>query len=182
MVYYWRFDVTDTQEERIMPTATRREVPHAGSELETLDALLQYCQETLLVKIDRLSDDDLRRPQVPSGTTLLGMVKHVAYGHRWWFRIVFANEPLEAPWTDDDPAADWRLTPEDTRESVIAFYQAEMTRAHEIALGTTPDTRSQRPGTDFSLRWILAYMIQETSRHNGQADILCELIDGRTGR
>ena len=53
-----------------MPTATRREVRHAGSELETLDALLQYCQETLLVKIDRLSDDDLRRPQVPSGTRL----------------------------------------------------------------------------------------------------------------
>ena len=48
-----------------MPSTTRREVPHAGSELETLDALLQYCQETLLVKINGLSDDDLRRPQVP---------------------------------------------------------------------------------------------------------------------
>jgi uncharacterized damage-inducible protein DinB len=165
-----------------MPTATRRDVPHAGSELETLDVLLQYCQETLLVKIDGLSDADLRRPLVPSGTTLLGMVKHVAYGHRWWFQIVFANESLAVPWTDGDPAADWHLTPDDTRESVIAFYQTEMARAHEIALGATPDARSQRPGSDFSLRWILAYMIQETSRHTGQADILCELIDGRTGR
>jgi uncharacterized damage-inducible protein DinB len=165
-----------------MPSTTRREVPHAGSELETLDALLQYCQETLLVKMDGLSEDDLRRPQVSSGTTLLGMVKHVAYGHRWWFRIVFANEPVEVPWTDDDPAADWRLTPEDTRESVLALYQTEIARAHEITLGATPDTCSQRSGTDFSLRWVLAYMIQETSRHTGQADILCELIDGRTGR
>src|SRR5262245_50006341 len=160
----------------------RRKVPHAAAELETLDALLQYCQETLLVKIDGFSDEDLRQPQVPSGTTLLGMVKHLAYAHRWWFRIVFANEPVTVPWTDDDPAADWRLTPEDTRESVIAFYQTELELCHAITLEATPDTLSQRPGTDFSLRWILAYMIQESSRHNGHADILCELIDGRTGR
>jgi len=165
-----------------LPGNTRREVPHAAAELETLDALLQYCQETLLAKIDGLSDEDLRQPQVPSGTTLLGMVKHLAYAHRWWFRIVFANESVAVPWTDDDPAADWRLTPEDSRESVIAFYQTELERAHTITLGAMPNTLSQRPGTDFALRWIVAYMIQETSRHNGQADILCELIDGRTGR
>ena len=163
-------------------TTTRREVPYVATELETLDALLQYCQETLLVKVDGLSDADLRHPLVPSGTTLLGMIKHVAYGHRWWFRIVFANEPVTMPWTDDDPAADWRLTPEDTRESVIAFYQSELEHAHTITLAAMPDAMSQRPGTNFSLRWILAYMIQETSRHNGQADILSELIDGRTGR
>ena len=165
-----------------MPTATRREVPYAAPELETLDALLQYCQETLLAKIDGLSEADLRQPHVPSGTTLLGMVKHLGYAHRWWFRIVFANEPVAVLWTEDDPAADWRLTAEDTRESVIAFYQTELAHAHTITLRATPDTLAQRPGTDVSLRWILAYMIQETSRHNGHADILCELIDGRTGR
>jgi uncharacterized damage-inducible protein DinB len=165
-----------------MPGTARRAVPQTATELETLDALLRYCQETLLVKLDGLSDADLRQPRVPSGTTLLGMVKHLAYAHRWWFRIVFANEPVGVPWTDDDPDADWHLTAEDTRESVIAFYQAEVERAHTLTLAATPDTRSQRPGTEFSLRWILAYMIQETSRHNGHADILCELIDGRTGR
>jgi uncharacterized damage-inducible protein DinB len=165
-----------------MTHIARRDVPHTASELETLDALLQYCQETLLVKIDGLSDDDLSRPRVPSGTTLLGMIKHLAYAHRWWFRIVFANEAAEVPWTADDPAADWRLAPEDTRASVIAFYQAETARARAITLAATPDTISRRSGTDFSLRWILAYMIQEISRHNGHADILCELIDGRTGR
>jgi hypothetical protein len=79
-----------------MAHIARRDVPHAAPELETLDAHLQYCQETLLVKIDGLGGDDLRRPQVPDGTTLLGMVKHLAYAHRWWFRIVFANE-------DDNP-------------------------------------------------------------------------------
>jgi uncharacterized damage-inducible protein DinB len=170
------------KEERTMPDTTRRDVPHAAAELETLDALLQYCQETLVTKLEGLSDAELREPHVPSGTTLLGMLKHLGYGHRWWFRIVFANEPVEVPWTDDDPAADWRLTPADTRETVLAFYQTELASAHAITLSSTPDTLSQRPGTDFSLRWILAYMIQETARHTGQADILCELIDGRTGR
>jgi len=66
MVYYRRLDISRTQEKGSMPSTTRREVPHAGSELETLDALLQYCQETLLVKMDGLSEDDLRRPQVYS--------------------------------------------------------------------------------------------------------------------
>lgn len=165
-----------------MPALTRRDVPHAAAELETLDALLQYCQETVLTKIEGLSDAALREPHVPSGTTLLGMVKHLGYGHRWWFRMVFANEPVTVPWTPDDPAADWRLSPADTRESVLNFYQTEIACAHAIALSSTPDARSQRPGTDFSLRWILAYMIHETARHIGQADILCELIDGRTGR
>ena len=165
-----------------MSVTTRRDVPHATTELETLDALLQYCQETVLVKLTGLSDAELRQPLVPSGTTLLGMVKHIAYGHRWWFRIVFAHESVEVPWTADDPAADWRLTPTDTRETVLAFYQTELAHAHAITLAATPETLSQRPGTDFSLRWILAYMIQETARHAGQADILCELIDGRIGR
>jgi uncharacterized damage-inducible protein DinB len=165
-----------------MPASTRREVPHAAPELETLDALLQYCQETLLTKIDGLSDEDLRRPQVPSGTTLLGMVKHVAYAHRWWFRIVFADEPVTVPWTKEDPAAGWHLAAEDTRESVIAFYKAETTYARKLTLEATPEGVSRRPGSDFSLRWILGYMIQEVARHNGQADILSELIDGRTGR
>ena len=139
-----------------MPSTTRREVPHAGSEGETLDALLQYCQDTLLVKIAGRSQEDLRRPHVASGTTLLGMVKQVASGHRWWFRIVVANEPVEVPWIDDDPAADGCLTPADTRESVRAVYQTAVARAHAITLGAPPDTRAQRSGTDFSLRGIVA--------------------------
>jgi uncharacterized damage-inducible protein DinB len=165
-----------------MSKIARRHVAHAVSELETLDGMLQYCQETLLVKIDGLDEEDLRRPQVPSGTTLLGMVKHLGYAHRWWFRVVFAGEAVDVPWTTDDPAADWRLAPEDTRASISAFYQEEIDAARAITLAATPDTLSRRAGSDFSLRWILAYMIQETARHNGHADILCELLDGRTGR
>ena len=97
-----------------MSKSARRHVAHAVSELETLDGMLQYCQQTLLVKIDGLGEEDLRRPQVPSGTTLLGMVKHLGYAHRWWFRIVFADEAVDVPWTADDPAA-VRFGPGDDR-------------------------------------------------------------------
>jgi hypothetical protein len=31
------------------------------------------------------------------------------------------------------------------------------------------------------VRWILVHMLEETARHAGHADILRELIDGRTG-
>ena len=33
-----------------------------------------------------------------------------------------------------------------------------------------------------NLRWVLMHLLEETARHAGHADILRELIDGRTGR
>ena len=38
-------------------------------------------------------------------------------------------------------------------------------------------------GTEsWTVRWVLLHLIEETARHAGHADILRELIDGRTGR
>jgi Protein of unknown function (DUF664) len=31
-------------------------------------------------------------------------------------------------------------------------------------------------------RWVLMHLLEETARHAGHADVLRELIDGRTGR
>ena len=139
----------------------------AGSQQEMLSALLDYSRGAMLRKLAGLSDEAVRRPMTPSGVMLLGMVKHLAYTERWWFQAVFAGEAIDFSWADDDPDADWRIEPSETTADIVALYEEDVSR---------------REGTSFPLGWLLPYMIQEVSRHNGHADILRELIDGQTGR
>lgn len=166
-----------------MPTRleSRSDPPHAAGERETLAGFLDYQRATLLGKVEGLDEEQARRRLVPSQTTLLGIVKHLAYVERWWFQEVFAGLDVEDPCTESDPDADWRIEPDDTVEAIVALYEAEVAVSREIAAGAGLDEIARRPGYDVSLRWILVHMIEETARHNGQADILRELIDGSTG-
>ena len=72
---------------------------------------LDHHRATLLWKIDGVSDEDLRRPMVGSGTSLLGMVKHLAYVEQGWFQRTFLGREVSIPWTEDDPDADFRIEP-----------------------------------------------------------------------
>ena len=141
----------------------------------------------MLMKIDGVSDADLRRSMVPSGTTLLGMVKHLAYVERSWFQRVFSNIDVEFPWTDEDPDADFRIEPDETTSEIVELYKGECQKSRDITDAASLDDLARfkypddpRPG-NVSLRWILVHMIEETARHNGHADILREQIDGSTG-
>ena len=124
---------------------------------------------------------------VPSGTTLLGMVKHLAYVERWWFQKVFLDAGVAFPWTDDDPDADFRIDPDESTEEIVDLYRAECAKNREVVGEAAVDSLARykkpsdpRPG-NVSLRWILVHMIEEIARHNGHADILREQIDGSTG-
>ena len=136
----------------------------------------------MLNKVEGVSDEDLRRPMVPSGTTLLGLVKHLAYVERWWFQDVFGGETVEYPWTDDDPDADFRIEPNESTQEIVDLYVEECRKNRDIVAAASLDDMAARPDrSKYSLRWIVAHMIEETARHNGHADILRELIDGVTG-
>src|ERR1700694_2240053 len=88
----------------------RHDPPRDANEKETLQAYLDYHRATLLGKIDGLPIEDLRRVMVPSGVSLLGIVKHLAYVERNWFQVVFNGQaPGQVPWTDEDPDADFRI-------------------------------------------------------------------------
>ena len=100
----------------------RPEPPLAAPPKETVGGFLDFLRATILWKVEGLSDEDLRRSLVPSGWSLLGMVKHLAFVERWWFRIVFAGEDLPVPWTEDDPDADWRVEPGETTAEILALY------------------------------------------------------------
>jgi uncharacterized damage-inducible protein DinB len=157
-------------------------------EPETLNAFLDYHRATLLNKVEGVSDEDLRRPLVPSGTTLLGLVKHLAHVERWWFSDVFAGREVHYPWSDADPDADLRVEPEESTDLVLDLFRTEIEASRAIVAGASSlddlSARALPRGGEvvrYSLRWILVHMIEETARHNGHADILREQIDGATG-
>jgi uncharacterized damage-inducible protein DinB len=154
-----------------------------GDEHLLLTQFLDYQRTVLLRKVGELDDDGLQRVMTPSGLTLLGIVKHLAYVERWWFRIAFAgDEGVDPPWTDDDPDADWRVEPGETAEAIRALYDDEVARARAIAAGASFDDIAADPrAKGRSLRWIMLHVLEEYARHLGHADIMREAIDGRTG-
>jgi uncharacterized damage-inducible protein DinB len=167
-----------------MTADTRPKPPLVADEIEMYDGFLAFLQQTLLLKIEGLSEAELRQSLVPSGLTLLGLLKHQAFVHRWWFRHVFAGEDVTFPWSEADPDADWRIEPGETVESIVALYQAEVEAGRTITRAATPDALSARPEDPAkrrSFRWVLAHMVEEVARHCGHADIYRELIDGKTG-
>jgi uncharacterized damage-inducible protein DinB len=166
----------------------RVEPPRQTGERDTLEGFLDYYRETVLWKLSGLSDEDLRRVVVPSGWPPLGMVKHLAYVERNWFRIRFAGEEgLPVPWTEEDPDADMRVEPAETTEEIFAFYRDECERSRAIAAGASLDDMAKQwpadrpPEKRPNLRWILVHMIDETARHAGHLDVARELIDGALG-
>jgi uncharacterized damage-inducible protein DinB len=151
-----------------------------------LSAFLDRYRETMLWKLDGLSTEQASRHLVPSATTLLGVVKHLAYVERWWFQMNFAGDPVGFPWPKDEPDEDidFRVTDTDTIESISALYEQEIARSRQIVAGSSLEDLGQDLGKvkPRSLRWIMVHMIEETARHSGHADILRELTDGAIGQ
>lgn len=163
---------------------TRTDPPISGSEKDVLLGFANFLRETILFKLQGLDDEQVRRPHDPSGLTLLGMVKHLAYVERNWFQDTFLGQDAEYPWTDDDPDADWRVEPDESTDDIVNLYRQEIaisnriTSEHDLDTVATNVTPSHE---GLQLRWILAHMIEETGRHAGHADLIREAIDGQVG-
>ena len=160
-----------------------RKAPKTGPGKDTLLALLDNNRAVVLWKLDGLSLEEASRPVVGSGTSLLGLVKHLAYVERWWFGVFFAGTSVDDPWSAEDPDADFRIEDDETVHSVISLYTEAVARSNELVAEAQMDDISvgSRDGERYALRWIVAHMIEETARHAGHADIIRELIDGTTG-
>jgi uncharacterized damage-inducible protein DinB len=157
--------------------------PVAGAEKEVLAGFLDHYRHALLETCSGLSEEDLRRSVVPSGTTLLGILKHLAYVERGWFQEMVANEPFDYPFPEDDPDADFRVEDGETSEEIFELYRAacERSRAALAAASLDDPVLNPKRSRDFNVRWVVVHMIEETARHVGQADIIREQLDGRTG-
>lgn len=153
-----------------------------------LDRQLRQVHDALLWKLDGLSEYDVRRPLTPTGTNLLGLVKHVATVALGYFGDCFdrrADIPL--PWAEEDAErnADMWATADETREQVIDLHRRAWAHAHDTIAALPLDAPGRVPWwgdrADVTLQQIIVHMIAETNRHAGHADILRELIDGSVG-
>jgi uncharacterized damage-inducible protein DinB len=150
---------------------------------------LQAAREALLWKLEGLSEYDVRRPLVPTGTNLLGLVKHVASVEAGYFGQTFGRpfgEPL--PWLDDsaEPNADMWATADQPREDIIGLYHRVWAHSDATIGALALDATGQVPWwpqdrSEVTLHRILVHMIAETNRHTGHADLVRELIDGAVG-
>ena len=149
----------------------------SGTEPEALHSLLQYQRESLVRKVSGVDEQSARRSPVPTGTSLLWLVKHTARAEVVWVLKRFAGEDVTEP-SDE-------VTPTDTVGEAVATYKAIWARtdAHAFA-GASLDQmcRVQDGQPEVNLRWVLMHLLEETARHAGHADVLRELIDGQTGR
>ncbi|MGH2808387.1 MAG: DinB family protein [Actinomycetota bacterium] len=156
--------------------------PLTGDEKETLHFSLKRHRNAVLWKLEGLDDDQLRRPMTPSGTNIIGLVKHLASVEYTWFCQTFGRESHAVPFDEADPDADMRAAPGETTAAIVDYYaraRADSDRViDELDCDTTGTAWS---GETVSLRWVLVHMVEETARHAGHIDIVRELIDGATG-
>ncbi|MCM0638776.1 DinB family protein [Cellulomonas wangsupingiae] len=184
-------DDVDLSPARLTPE--RDEPPHRSDEAGTLLGFLDFHRRTLLLKLDGLDADALRRPLPPSTMTLGGLMKHLAMVEDNWFGVVWHDAPHVEPWASVDWKADrdweWTSAADDSPEHLRSLWddaveRSQRTIAAALAAGGL-DQVSARPhrltGEPVSLRWILVHMIEEYARHNGHADLLREAVDGTTG-
>jgi uncharacterized damage-inducible protein DinB len=154
----------------------------------TLLRYLQVARESLLWKLEGLSEYDLRRPMTPTATNLLGIVKHTASVEAGYLGDCFGRPfPEEFPWFADDaePNADLWVPADETSRSIVDLYR----RVWEHSDATVEALPLDAPGRvpwwgergDVTLHQILVHITTETHRHAGHADIVRELIDGAVG-
>ena len=150
---------------------------------------LSIQRATLLAKLDGLGERDVRWPMTPTGTNLLGLVKHVASVELGYFGEVF-DRPSDVPllWLDDDAEinADMWATADESREEIVALYQHAATHADATIAALTLDSPGRVPWwppqrEQVTLHQIMVHVSVEMARHAGHADILRELIDGTAG-
>jgi uncharacterized damage-inducible protein DinB len=166
----------------------RTEAPWIGDERTMLVAWLEFHRETLAVKCEGLTPEQLRERSVPpSSLSLLGLVRHMAEVERGWFRNVLDGQNLPGRYySEDNPDGDFDDVGTADPDEAFASWRVECAIARDIVAKATSleDTGSRiRKGEEqiYSLRWILVHMIEEYARHNGHADLLRERIDGATG-
>jgi uncharacterized damage-inducible protein DinB len=150
-------------------------------EKAALADVLDTYRKIVVWKLAGLSRDDAIKPMVPTGTSLLGIVKHLAYVERWWFQAVLAKSEVDFPSTDNDPDADWRIEDDETVSGIIDLYEQECAVSRGVLEEVSLEADYPLHDRTHSAREIILHMIEELARHVGHMDILRELVDGVTG-
>jgi hypothetical protein len=152
---------------------------------------LQQARDAMVWKLDGLSEYDIRRPLVPTGTNLLGLIKHLTGVELGYFGSTFGRpSPDEFEWDPDDPSLDWNFdmyaTTEEPRASIVDGYRRSWAHADTTidalpldAIGHVRHWPAEH--NEVTLHQMIVRVIADSQRHAGHADIVRELIDGTAG-
>lgn len=151
------------------------------------DGLLAYLEQqrhAIRITAHGLTAEQLSATPTVSALSIAGLIKHVAHTERGWMTETVAQRALPEPGPDYEDS--FRLVEGETMDDVLAFYDtvAEETEAIVDELGLDhPVPVPEAPWNpkdvkEWSLRWVLLHLIEETARHGGHADIIRETIDG----
>ncbi|RIK17351.1 MAG: mini-circle protein [Acidobacteria bacterium] len=171
----------------------RPEPPFAAGEAATLLGFLDFQRATLAWKTRGLDAEGLRARLHPTGMTLAGLLKHLAWVEDYWFTETAAGRPAPPPWDAVDWAADgdweWSSALTDDPDELRRTWETSVARSREVVTGLLAGDGPGLDGThaawggraQVSLRWIVVHMVEEYARHNGHADLLREAVDGQVG-
>lgn len=152
-----------------------------------LHRYLQMARDAVVWKLEGLSEYDVRRPLTPTGTNLLGLVKHLAGIEFGYFGDTFGRPPAgELPWSGDDRMSDMWATTDESREQITGLYRTAWAHSDETINALSLDAAGRVPWWpgehgQVNLHRMLVHVLTETNRHAGHADIVRELIDGAAG-
>jgi hypothetical protein len=143
-------------------------------------------REALLWKLDGVGEYDARRPLTPTGTNLLGLVKHTAIVIAGYFGEVFDRpfpEPLPRAEETAAPKPDMWALPGETRSQIVALFHAANAHADATIDALDLDSPGHVPwwSRPVTLSRILVHVVAEVHRHAGHADIVRETVDGAAG-
>ena len=137
--------------------------------------------------LDLSADEVHARPLPATNLSIARIVKHLAFTEDRWFQHKLLGLDIPEPWSGVDPATahDWSFTSADldSRNQIIDLYEGACQRSR-AATSACPSMETLAAHPSFgkkpvNLRWLLAHMIDETSRHSGHIDLLRDAL-GRT--
>ena len=159
------------------------------SERELLGQYLDYQRETILLKTEGLTKEQLGQRIPTSALTLAGILYHLALVEEDWFEVKFLGQEDREDWQgidwDADPEYEFRTALAKDPDWLRRRYRDACDRARQVTAAADSlddvSVSTRVGGKPFTLRWVMLHLIEETARHAGHADLLREAIDGTTG-
>ncbi|RKE18286.1 DinB family protein [Streptomyces sp. TLI_171] len=162
--------------------------PPAPDERTSLTTYLAQQRRTLRATAHGLTEDQARLTPTAGELSIGGLIKHAAHCETFWTDLVLQHHRDPEPSTGESD--EFHLSPDETLAGALAHYAAAAKRT-DAAIADIPDLGRVVPVPpglpwfpaelgDWTVRWILLHLIEETARHGGHADLIREAIDGAT--
>ncbi|MEW1910610.1 DinB family protein [Kitasatospora sp. NPDC085895] len=167
-----------------------RVVPPVADERTALTAYLAHQRRALRVTAYGLTEEQARMAPTGSELSIGGLIKHAARCEEFWTDLMLQRQRGTQRKTDESDADEFRLAPDETLTAILAMYAEAADRTDAVITGI-PDLGQAVPVPqrapwipaeveEWSIRWVLLHLIEETARHGGHADVIRESIDGAT--